>query len=698
MSYKSEKPVLWGLEDRGGNCHSQKKRSHVLLLKIYYLQKGGRDTIFNIFGKNSVPRNSKPSAIAFVDYEHWYISMYRMYSRKPDIRQWRSAVSELYDVHDILFFGDFSNPSLRAEISKIREVSSSIIETQNASSYHKKDYTDFIMLDHIYQRAITYGDNTDVFIIFSGDGHFSSAASFLVNRCGKTVDVYGIRDCLSTQLKNTASVTVEWPPVNSDSDSESFTNVEDREDGRNGNIQSVYAAEHNGLQHNGLHSRSSVTNIVTKINGGLMRNGESKTDREFKTNGEPNANRKSKVNEKLEAGREFKAIGKPEVLRESKANSKPDANRKSKVNEKLEADREFKAIGKPEVLRESKANSKLDANRKSKANEKLEAGRESKANIESNADRESKLNGEHSVISKSKADKKSKANSGSEENDKSKVNIVYESNHKAKVTGESESNCKPNANEISESGVYGSLAGKNKSAAQAADGKREDDVRVLKPTVKVKDSKVSAVFRQKETVDGNNSAALDIAPNNDNKIITETSGHRFKNKLALDNKNSKSDTEAEKLKDKSGKENNQKENNPREDNRKENSVLNTRIKAENAPRILRADENDKEKKAELKQERGSAAESDDIFIAYYKDILTNIRFLERKNTGKMQMKYTFGGTVDSVSEYYGVDRDMVSIALDRLCDRGYIKTAGGMLKNSKTFTVNWDKAVKDKLV
>lgn len=573
-----------------------------MLLKIYYLQKGGRDTIFNIFGKNSVPRNSKPSAIAFVDYEHWYISMYRMYSRKPDIRQWRSAVSELYNVHDILFFGDFSNPSLRAEISKIREVSSSIIETQNASSYHKKDYTDFIMLDHIYQRAITYGYNTDVFIIFSGDGHFSSAASFLVNRCGKTVAVYGIRDCLSTQLKNTASVTVEWPPVNSDSDSESFTNVEDREDGINGNIQSVYAAEHNGLQHNGLHSRSSVTNIVPKINGGLMRNGESKTDREFKTNGEPNA------------------------------------------------------------------------------------------------DRESKLNGEHAVISKSKADKKSKANSGSEENDKSKVNIVYESNHKAKVTGESESNCKPNANEISESGVYGSLAGKNKSAAQAADGKREDSVRVLKPTVKIKDSKVSAVFRQKETVDGNNSDALDIAPNDDNKIITETSGHRFKNKLALDNKNSKSDTEAEKLKDKSGKENNQKENDPREDNRKENSVLNTRIKAENAPRILRADENDKVKKAELKQERGSATESDDIFIAYYKDILTNIRFLERKNTGKMQMKYTFGGTVDSVSEYYGVDRDMVSIALDRLCDRGYIKTAGGMLKNSKTFTVNWDKAVKDKLV
>ncbi|MEE0836169.1 MAG: hypothetical protein U0M08_07160, partial [Clostridia bacterium] len=97
-------------------------------------------------------------------------------------------------------------------------------------------------------------------------------------------------------------------------------------------------------------------------------------------------------------------------------------------------------------------------------------------------------------------------------------------------------------------------------------------------------------------------------------------------------------------------------------------------------------------------QNGISAKSDDIFTSYYKDILTNIRFLEKNNTGKMQMKYTYGGTVDSVSAYYGVDRDMVSVALDRLCNMGYIEIVGGMLKNSKTFTVNWEKAVKDKLI
>ncbi len=136
--------------------------------------------------------------------------MQRMYGERPDIRAWRAEISKDYNVKDILFFGDFSNQSLRSDIPRIREVSSSIIETQNASAFHKKDHTDFIMLDHIYQRVMTYGDDTDVFIIFSGDGHFSSVASFLVKTAvRKKVVVYGVRDCLSTQLANTASVAFE---------------------------------------------------------------------------------------------------------------------------------------------------------------------------------------------------------------------------------------------------------------------------------------------------------------------------------------------------------------------------------------------------------------------------------------------------------------------------------------------------------
>ena len=64
------------------------------------------------------------------------------------------------------------------------------------------------MLDSIYQKAM-FDRNIDAFVIFTGDAHFSSVVSFLVNRCGKEVGVYGVKDSFSQQLKNTASWFVE---------------------------------------------------------------------------------------------------------------------------------------------------------------------------------------------------------------------------------------------------------------------------------------------------------------------------------------------------------------------------------------------------------------------------------------------------------------------------------------------------------
>lgn len=172
--------------------------------------KGGQCSflMFNLFKRQSGHR--KPHAICFVDYEHWYISLDKLHNQKPDIKGWFNEISSKYDIKDIIFFADFSNTAIRLEIPKIREVSSTIIETQNASNHHKKDFTDFIMLDHIYQKAVE-AHNIDTFIIFSGDGHFSSAVSFLVTRRKKEVIVYGVKDAMSTQLKNCATSTFELP-------------------------------------------------------------------------------------------------------------------------------------------------------------------------------------------------------------------------------------------------------------------------------------------------------------------------------------------------------------------------------------------------------------------------------------------------------------------------------------------------------
>lgn len=169
--------------------------------------------VLNLFKTKRKPHQdkaAKPRAVAFVDYEHWFISLDKLYHVRPDIKGWRDELATKYELKELIFFADFSNPSIRPEISRIREVSNYIIETQNTSSSFKKDFTDFIMLDHIYQKAMTSSD-IDVFILFTGDGHFNSVTNFLISQLDKTVGVYGVRDAMSNQLRNTASFTVTVP-------------------------------------------------------------------------------------------------------------------------------------------------------------------------------------------------------------------------------------------------------------------------------------------------------------------------------------------------------------------------------------------------------------------------------------------------------------------------------------------------------
>lgn len=110
----------------------------------------------------------------------------------------------------MIFFGDFSNPSLNSEMHKIRAFTNKIVETNNGGGFYKKDFTDFIMLDHIYRTAYTEKD-IDTYIIFTGDGHFSSVVLFLKQTCKKHVVVYGVKNAFSGQLKQTADEAREIP-------------------------------------------------------------------------------------------------------------------------------------------------------------------------------------------------------------------------------------------------------------------------------------------------------------------------------------------------------------------------------------------------------------------------------------------------------------------------------------------------------
>ena len=149
-------------------------------------------------------------AAAFVDYEHWYISMEKIYNRKPDIGAWINMINERADVREITFFADFSNEGINKEIAKIREYTNRIVETKNPNPYTEKDFTDFIILDNLYQKAFD-DDKIDIFILFTGDAHFNSVVAYLKTICRKQVGVYGVKGAFSNQLKATASWWVELP-------------------------------------------------------------------------------------------------------------------------------------------------------------------------------------------------------------------------------------------------------------------------------------------------------------------------------------------------------------------------------------------------------------------------------------------------------------------------------------------------------
>lgn len=178
--------------------------------------KGGANMGFmDLFSPNKLPKTeesntSLPRAVAFVDYEHWYISLKNNFGMKPNIKGWFEDLKTKVTLTEAIFFADFSHKSLADEIKRIRLYSNIIIDTRNVGTNVKKDFTDFIILDHIYQKALAAND-IDVFILFSGDGHFSSVVSFLKNFRGKEVGIYGIKESFSRQLKETANWFVSLP-------------------------------------------------------------------------------------------------------------------------------------------------------------------------------------------------------------------------------------------------------------------------------------------------------------------------------------------------------------------------------------------------------------------------------------------------------------------------------------------------------
>lgn len=146
--------------------------------------------------------------VVFIDYESLYISFTKNYSVPPLLDIIIDEIKANGKITKILVFGDFTKPELSQERNRIRTVTSNIIDCGNESMMNKKDFTDFIILDHVYQELIQ-NPSVEQFIYFTGDGHFSSSATFIRTFMDKIVGVYGIAGSLSRQLKECSSWTKE---------------------------------------------------------------------------------------------------------------------------------------------------------------------------------------------------------------------------------------------------------------------------------------------------------------------------------------------------------------------------------------------------------------------------------------------------------------------------------------------------------
>lgn len=156
------------------------------------------------------PGGSKRRAMVFVDYESWFYSYKTLYNMRPDPKEFRNKLEAEYDIEDIMVFGDFSSPVIAEELGKLRSITNTIIETGNTFNRRKKDMTDFIMLDYIYQYA-DQNKRTGTYIIFTGDGHFQSVIKYLSQKKKKHVIIYGVTDSISRQLRDAASEVRELP-------------------------------------------------------------------------------------------------------------------------------------------------------------------------------------------------------------------------------------------------------------------------------------------------------------------------------------------------------------------------------------------------------------------------------------------------------------------------------------------------------
>ncbi len=161
-------------------------------------------------------RGSKSSAVAFVDYEHWFYGYSNSFQMKPNVEEWLEELKGEFRLKDLYVFGDFSEPNIEQDLNRLKKMTSGVVHTASDKTGVDKDFTDVIMLDHIYRYAAKK-KSPDVFILFTGDAHFLKVAEYL-KELGKKVIIYGVKFGFSNHLKSVSTSYVEMPRQSQEKD------------------------------------------------------------------------------------------------------------------------------------------------------------------------------------------------------------------------------------------------------------------------------------------------------------------------------------------------------------------------------------------------------------------------------------------------------------------------------------------------
>lgn len=155
-------------------------------------------------------RSRLGNAAVYIDYEHWFYSYNNLYGLTPDLKSYFEDLKKEYKLIHITVFADFSHALISPEYVKLQSIMNcKIVNTQYLGN-NKKNMTDFIMLDYIYQSIIDKL-KAETYIIFTGDSHFQSVVKYLVQKQKKRVIIYGVKNALSQYLKSAATAVKELP-------------------------------------------------------------------------------------------------------------------------------------------------------------------------------------------------------------------------------------------------------------------------------------------------------------------------------------------------------------------------------------------------------------------------------------------------------------------------------------------------------